>query len=759
MKTQRIGWALVAALFLGMTGSARADLTGTKIVFDSNRSGNYDLYTVDPDGTGLTQLTNTAANERSPSYSPDGGRIYFDSDASGAANIYVMNADGTNPVRLTTTAGGDDGAPAVSPDGSKIAFHSNRDASWEIYVMDPNGAGQTNLTNTAGFNDQYPRWSPDGQSIVFATNRDTDWEIYTMDADGQNPVNRTNNAALDGSAASSPDGTQIVFNSDRTGEKELFVMDTATYNPSQVVVRTGSIENVPVWAPDGTRIVFQSETAGQIDIYAIDPAGTNEVQLTTDVGVDGSPSWSPFPAATTITVANTQGQAASSVAIPIAITDATSLSVTGISLGITYDAALLTPTGAAPATAGALIPAGWSIQQNIPTAGLLQVSLAGGFGEPLVGSGVLVNVAFDIAVAATAGATSVVTLTQADLNEGQVTSGEFAGLFTVLNLVYGDVTGNGAVTSFDASWVLEYVATNAVGDPVTLPVETSTPVWASSPLSNADAIAVADVDGDETVGAVDASLILQHDVELITEFPVEAPATAPSRASVVGAYGLSGVASSTRPGARIVVTLDASDIGDLLAGELRLDFDPVALRAVTAYMGGSEGPAPMLAHHAYEGRVGVAFAAARPIEAAGSSLHVVFEAARDLDDVRSGVIEASRLRLNGATYEPGFRFAYSIEPYRTRLMANFPNPFNPETWIPFELSDAADVTIHIYSVDGRVVRTLDLGALAQGMYADGSKAAYWNGRNANGEHVSSGVYVYELRAGEHRSVRRMTVLK
>ena len=759
MKTRWVGWALVAAAFLGMAGASSADLTGTKIVFDSNRSGNYDIYAMDPDGTGVTQLTTTAANERSPSYSPDGSRIYFDSDASGYRNIYVMNADGSNPVRLTTTVGQTgDAAPSVSPDGAKIAFHTDRTGNYEIHVIASDGSGETNITNTVGPNENYPRWSPDGQSIVFSTTRDGNTELYVMDADGQNPVNVTNNSATEGSGAFSPDGSQIVFDSDRTGETELFVMDSVTYNPTQVVVRAGSIENVPTWSPDGTRIVFQSETAGQIDIYAIDPAGTNEVQLTTDAGVDSSPDWSPLPAATTITVGDVQGQAGSSIVIPIAITDATGLAVTSISFGITYDAALLTPTGATPAAKGAAIPAGWSIEQNTATAGLLLVSVAGGFGDPLVGSGVLVDVTFDVAVAAAAGATSVVGLSQADMNEGQVTSGEHTGLFTVLSLTYGDVTGNGAVTSYDASWVLEYVVTNAVGSPITFPIETTAPTWATAPLSNADAIAVADVNDDAAVGAIDASLILQHDVEIITQFPVEA--AAPGSAPVAASYHLSGVASSTRPGGRIVVTLDAADVTDLLAGELRLDFDPAAMRPVSVTMGGStEGPAPMLAHRTGSGQVGVAFASARPIEQGSLPLQVVFETARDLDGPRSGVIEATRLRLNGSTMEPNFRFAYSIDPYRTRLMANFPNPFNPETWIPFELSDDSDVTIRIYSLNGELVRTLDMGRLAQGLYADSADAAYWDGRNANGEQVSSGVYIYELTADDHRAVRRMVISK
>jgi len=95
----------------------------------------------------------------------------------------------------------------------------------------------------------------------------------------------------------------------------------------------------------------------------------------------------------------------------------------------------------------------------------------------------------------------------------------------------------------------------------------------------------------------------------------------------------------------------------------------------------------------------------------------------------------------------------------TSLLANFPNPFNPETWIPFELSDAAETTIRIYDPRGREIRQLDLGWRQAGSYLRRNTAAYWDGRNDLGERVASGVYMYELSAGTHRETRRMTVRK
>ena len=98
-------------------------------------------------------------------------------------------------------------------------------------------------------------------------------------------------------------------------------------------------------------------------------------------------------------------------------------------------------------------------------------------------------------------------------------------------------------------------------------------------------------------------------------------------------------------------------------------------------------------------------------------------------------------------------------PKATALLANYPNPFNPETWIPYQLAKSADVTLTIYSVDGALVRTLALGHHPAGMYHNRSRAAYWDGRNAIGEPVASGLYFYTLTAGDFTATRKMLIRK
>ena len=96
---------------------------------------------------------------------------------------------------------------------------------------------------------------------------------------------------------------------------------------------------------------------------------------------------------------------------------------------------------------------------------------------------------------------------------------------------------------------------------------------------------------------------------------------------------------------------------------------------------------------------------------------------------------------------------------RTALYQNFPNPFNPETWLPYRLATEADVTFRIYNVQGHLVRQLPIGVQQTGDYLDKQTAAYWDGRDPFGEAVSSGLYVYTLQAGPYHATRRMLILK
>ena len=100
-----------------------------------------------------------------------------------------------------------------------------------------------------------------------------------------------------------------------------------------------------------------------------------------------------------------------------------------------------------------------------------------------------------------------------------------------------------------------------------------------------------------------------------------------------------------------------------------------------------------------------------------------------------------------------------VHPEQTLLAQNFPNPFNPETWMPYQLSESSSAFIQIHSASGQLVRTLDLGMKPAGFYMTRSSAAYWDGRNSTGEHVASGLYFYTLRADDFAATRKMLISK
>ena len=115
--------------------------------------------------------------------------------------------------------------------------------------------------------------------------------------------------------------------------------------------------------------------------------------------------------------------------------------------------------------------------------------------------------------------------------------------------------------------------------------------------------------------------------------------------------------------------------------------------------------------------------------------------------------------LSAAEMEQWLREAQQLAPGETALLSNYPNPFNPETWVPYHLSKPADVALTIYAIDGKVVRHLDLGHQVAGFYQSKSRAAYWDGRNEVGERVASGVYFYTLKAEDFQATRKMLIQK
>ncbi len=221
---------------------------GRRIAFVSLRDtltgkaglGKGSIYIMDFDpwtgagGGNATRLTDEKGADGWPTWSPDGQRIAFHSDRSGNWDIWSIKIDGSGLTRLTEHPAADR-HPAWSPDGKKLAFTSERSGTEDVWVIDVQTALQgardaqaVNLTK-APSRDRYPFWSPDGRQLTFNTRRDGNQEVYVMNADGSNPRNVSRAPdSTEGLADWSPNGKNLVLYSDRPGNKDVFVVELAS---------------------------------------------------------------------------------------------------------------------------------------------------------------------------------------------------------------------------------------------------------------------------------------------------------------------------------------------------------------------------------------------------------------------------------------------------------------------------------------------------------------------------------------------------
>ena len=261
------------------------------IAFVSNRDGNDEIFVMNGDGSGLTNLTNNPADDQAPFWSPDGKQIAFQSYRDGNSEVYVMNTDGSNQTRLTNNPS-NDAVDGWSLDGKQILFHTDRDGNLEVYVMNADGSGQINLTNSPA-GDEIPDWSPDGTKIAFTSDREGNPEIYVMNADGSNPTRLTNSPAVDLFPNWSPDGKKIAFYSDRDGNGEIYAMDVDGSNQINLSNNPSEDWSPVTWTADGMNILFTSDRDGNNEIYVMNANGSDQTRLTDNPAEDVNPDWKP----------------------------------------------------------------------------------------------------------------------------------------------------------------------------------------------------------------------------------------------------------------------------------------------------------------------------------------------------------------------------------------------------------------------------------------------------------------------------------
>jgi Tol biopolymer transport system component len=285
--------ALVAAALAGCGGS---EDTAQELAFVSTRDGDYAVYTMAADGGGQRRLTEAEGSDDDaseiffqiePTWSPDGTKIAFSSRRSGSFDIYVMNGDGTGTLQLTSSEE-NDSHPTWSADGNRIAFAREGD----VWVMGADGSSPRRVSQ-ATVEEAEPAWSPDGRWIAYVrrTPGTAVREIWLMLPDGNRRRALTKQGAASYTPAWSPDSKRIAFSSNAESERfELYTIGVDGKGLRSVTPTAGDMFE-PSWSPDGTKIAYQ-EGGG---IFSVELGGGEVERLTDSENNDSSPVWNPRP--------------------------------------------------------------------------------------------------------------------------------------------------------------------------------------------------------------------------------------------------------------------------------------------------------------------------------------------------------------------------------------------------------------------------------------------------------------------------------
>ncbi|MEQ8674172.1 MAG: hypothetical protein RLP44_08875 [Aggregatilineales bacterium] len=269
--------------------------TSQTIVFMNGNATNIDIFTIEADGSNLTNLTESSlAHDYRPSWSPDGEQLVFSSERDGTSDIWIMNADGSDPINLTPDMEGLQDFGQWSPDGEMIAFVSERMGEADIYdigIMNANGSNLTLLTSDERYLFSQPQWMPDSQSLIFTSADDGALWFATVESPPLTRITPSFPENLAGNAVVSSEEGSIVYTDSVTGDLRLVTEDSQ--NPTNLTNTESVMETFPAWSHNGETIAFGCHTK----ICTMQFDGSDYTQIT-----DGSehiedwdrlPSWSP----------------------------------------------------------------------------------------------------------------------------------------------------------------------------------------------------------------------------------------------------------------------------------------------------------------------------------------------------------------------------------------------------------------------------------------------------------------------------------
>ncbi|HEY4689973.1 MAG TPA: hypothetical protein VIK33_11720 [Anaerolineae bacterium] len=235
---------------------------GGAIAFVLRRNGNSDLYAINVDRDELIRLTSHPADDRDPTFSPDGRQLAFASHRDGNWDIYRMDIETGIAARLTFS-NTYEAAPVWSPDGEWLVFESYRDNNLDLYMMRADDGGQVTRLTANPAPDVNPAWSPDGKSIAFASYRNGNMDIYLLPLDSEQGeddlANLTNSPDRDeDNPAWSPNGQQLAYTSGRPGDQLIYVntFDPAFRSLQEAEVGLFGQGSGPTWSPDASALAF-----------------------------------------------------------------------------------------------------------------------------------------------------------------------------------------------------------------------------------------------------------------------------------------------------------------------------------------------------------------------------------------------------------------------------------------------------------------------------------------------------------------------